>query len=580
MNMRDYKKASYSLLLIAIIALFFISPQIFQRSLIVANDWIFHMNRYYETLMQIQTGHFNYFQSLFGFNQSGRVINAMYGADFAYFAGVILAIVKNWYHFELILNFLCFFVAGSSMYLLTRSAKLNNQIAVLCGVLYMGSPLIVWWTTTQGFSGMGAAFLPLAFIPAIRMVQNRAQPIQPLVFGSIFALLLSVHMFTTLLACMAILPFYITGFIRSNRKLHMLGQTLLSIFIAICLSLNTFAAILDLHTDTLIMPLDAAGLYNGGTFLSMGAMNYNNFGLILSLIFIFQFVITVTDWKHMPSVIRLINGTGLVFFIVSSKYIPWNHLTEHFPSLLSIQFLRRFSGITCVLLILGFGYSMGRLHHYLNKKEVKKSLMVGLAVLGLISTTSGWQLIDKQAQRWNSDTPLSGDTNAAEPIETDPVKIRAGLSSSDLSQAFAITQKPTPDYLPTKTNLINGYSTYSKEVLHNELTVTKTVTDDAKLKITWDSNQTDNANIVLPVIVYNHSTVNLNGKELSSEDYHLSDIGALIVTNNHKENTVIIGYQPPLFFTLSLYIKGLTFVVLILYASWKYVQKIRLRTTK
>lgn len=578
--MNTHKKTGFSLLAIAILALFFISPQLFQRSLIVANDWIFHMNRYYDTSMQIQTGHFNYFQSLFGFNQSGRVINAMYGADFAYFAGFVLAVVKNWYHFELILNFLCFFIAGSSMYILTRSAKLNNKIAILCAVLYMGSPLIVWWTTTQGFSGMGAAFLPLAFVPALRMIQNREYPIQPIVFGSIFALLLSIHMFTTLLACIAILPFYIIGLIRSDQKIQMFKQTILAVFIAVCLSLNTFAAILDLHSDTLIMPLNAAGLYNGGTFLSLGAMDYNNFGLIFSLIFIFQLVITVAYWKNMSTLIKITNVTGLIFFVISSKYFPWNHLTEQLPALLSIQFLRRFSGITCVLLILGFGYSMNHLRHYLNKDETKKALMIGLAVLGLISTTSGLQLIDKQAQRWNSDSPLSGDTNAAQPIESDPNKIRTGLTSSDLSQAFTITQKPTPDYLPTKTNLINGYSTYSNEVLHNKLAITKTVTNDAKLKITWDSNQTEDKNILLPVIVYNNSTLNLNGKELTADDYQLSDIGALKLRNNHDKNTLVIGYQPSIFFTISLYIKGLAFIVLVLYSIWKLTQSRILHKTK
>ncbi|WP_461198320.1 hypothetical protein [Enterococcus sp. N249-2] len=571
--MKNRKEIGYSILAIALLALFFISPQLFQRSLIVANDWIFHMNRYYETAMQIQTGHFNYFQSLFGFNQSGRVINAMYGADFAYFAGLILTVVKSWYHFELILNFLCFFIAGSSMYILVRYAKLSNQIALLSALLYMGSPLIVWWTTTQAFSGMGAAFLPLAFIPAIRMIQNPNKPVHPILFGSIIALLLSVHMFTAFLACLAILPFYIIGFLRTNRKKQMVGQTALAVLIAVCLSLNTFAAILDLHTDTLIMPLEASGLYNGGTFLSLGSMNYNNFGLIFSLIFVFQMVLTIFEWKQTPILIKVVNVTGMVFFIISSKYVPWNHLTGLFPSLLSIQFLRRFSGVTCVLLILGFGYSMNHLYQYFDKKEAKKALLVGLAVLGVSSTTSGWQLIDKQAQRWNSDAPLSGDTNAAQPIETDPAKIRAGLTSDDLSKIFMITQKPTSDYLPTKTNLINGYSTYSKEILHNDLPVTKTITNDAELKLTWNGSEIDQDTIQLPVIVYNHSTLELDGKKITAEDYTLSDIGAFIIKNDHKEHTLIVGYQPSILFILSLYIKGISVIALILYGVWSFTKR-------
>ncbi|MBO6326289.1 hypothetical protein ACFC6Q_04405 [Enterococcus gallinarum] len=569
------KNTFKSFFILVFFAFLFISPQIFQRSLIVANDWLFHMNRYYDTSMQIQSGHFNYFQSLFGFNQSGRIINALYGADFAYVAGFLLSLVKNWFHFELLLNFICFFTAGFTMYLLARYAKLQNKVALFCAILYMGTPLIVWWTTTQGFSGFGSAFLPLAFIPAVKMIRDPDDPIHPLFFGSTFALLISIHMFTTFLAFLAIVPFYVIAFFNSKNKKKMLLNTFYSVLLAVCLSMNTFAAILDLHSDTLIMPLDARNLYNGGMFLSLGSMNYNNFGLILSAIFLIQLVVTVSNWRSLLLLEKLVNVIGLLFLLISSKYFPWNHLTEYFPSLLSIQFLRRFSGITCVLLILGFGFSIKHLYSAFSISTVKKGLIMTLSVIALFNTTNGLQLIDKQAKIWDSKNPLSGDTSAARPIESDPKIIREGLSSSNLSRAFEISEKPTPDYLPTNTNLKDGYATYYNEILQNKLDVKKEVTSDSKLKLTWNDKDNPKEEVLVPVIIYNNSTIELNGEKLQKKDYKLSEIGSLILKNNHQENQLIVGYSPSKFFQISLYIKALSLMYVFVCLLYKMKKKLK-----
>lgn len=568
-----------SLSIIIIFAIFFLSPQIFQRSLIVANDWLFHMNRYYETSMQIQTGHYNYFQSLFGFNQSGRIINSMYGADFAYFAGAILSLVKSWFHFQLILNFLCFFSAGFSMYLLAKSARISENVSLFCGIIYMGTPLVIWWSTTQGFTGVGAAFLPFAFIPAVKMVQNPRNPIQPLLFGGVIALLLSIHVFTAFLAVIAIIPFFCIGFYRAKNKIVMLINAMLAVIIAICLSMNTFVAMLEVQSNTLIMPLVARDLYGGGTFLSTGAMDYNNFGLILSTLFLIQLVVTISQWKELTTLEKVINVTGLLFLIVSSKYFPWNHLTDWFPSLLSIQFLRRLAAIPLVLLVLGFGITIDRGIQMVRNIHFKKASLISLSVIALLSATNGWQLIENQARRWNSSEPLSGDTRAAEILEDDENKVRAALSDSDLSKAFTVSQKPTSDYLPTNTNLQNGYSAYSKEILHNDLTLSKEVTPNSELKLTWDSNQSDDENILLPVIIYNNSYVELNGKMLSSEEYSLSEIGSLILPNNHQENTVIVGYNPSTLFSFSLFIKFISMALLLMYLLYQILKKMK-KTSK
>ncbi|PQF19151.1 hypothetical protein CUS93_13950, partial [Enterococcus faecium] len=71
-------------------AFIMVSPQVYLHSVILGNDIMFHFNRFYETYMQIKTGNFNFFQSLYSFQSSGRIITAFYGADFAYLQGLLL----------------------------------------------------------------------------------------------------------------------------------------------------------------------------------------------------------------------------------------------------------------------------------------------------------------------------------------------------------------------------------------------------------------------------------------------------------------------------------------------------------
>ena len=122
--------------------------------------------------MQLKTGKFNFFQSLYSFRQSGRIINAVYGSAFAYCHGFILIIAKTWFRAEIISSFLCLVTAGSGMYFLTRYCQVKRQMAFAAAVLYMGTPLVLFYVTDSALREWGAALLPLTTIPLIRMVIN------------------------------------------------------------------------------------------------------------------------------------------------------------------------------------------------------------------------------------------------------------------------------------------------------------------------------------------------------------------------------------------------------------------------
>lgn len=72
------QKKSYGFLIIVAFAVLLVTPQLFTRKVILGSDSVFHYNRFYEAAMQLKNGNFSYFLSLYGFQQSGRIVNALY----------------------------------------------------------------------------------------------------------------------------------------------------------------------------------------------------------------------------------------------------------------------------------------------------------------------------------------------------------------------------------------------------------------------------------------------------------------------------------------------------------------------
>ncbi len=101
---KRFKKGFVSLwpfYLFLLLAVFLILPQLNRHSIIIGIDSMFHFNRFYDAMMQIKTGKFNYFMTNFGFERSGRIVNALYGPIFAYLQGFIILITKSWFKYQL-----------------------------------------------------------------------------------------------------------------------------------------------------------------------------------------------------------------------------------------------------------------------------------------------------------------------------------------------------------------------------------------------------------------------------------------------------------------------------------------------
>ncbi|MEG0628883.1 MAG: hypothetical protein RR492_07535, partial [Enterococcus sp.] len=132
-------------LVLTLIAGLFVMPQLVTHKLILGADALFHYNRFYETAEQIRTGTFSYFISIFGFQQSGRIVNAIYGPIFSYLQGVLVLIAGSWFKYQVISNFFVYLIAGCSLFKLLSYAKVRESTALWSAILFMTTYSINYW---------------------------------------------------------------------------------------------------------------------------------------------------------------------------------------------------------------------------------------------------------------------------------------------------------------------------------------------------------------------------------------------------------------------------------------------------
>ena len=205
--MFDRNKTNHltGLLLIFLCSILILLPQFFSGNLILGSDSIFHFNRFYDTAEQIKNVNFNYHISLYGFQQSGRIVNALYGPFIAYFHGFLVLISKNWFIYQVLSNIVLFNLAGLSMYVFLIKSKMEQKYAVLGALLYISSYSIQYWTIRQGFTSWGAALMPLALSILFELKDPKQVPKYTL--GIYTALMVQTHMLSSVLLVLIYLPF-------------------------------------------------------------------------------------------------------------------------------------------------------------------------------------------------------------------------------------------------------------------------------------------------------------------------------------------------------------------------------------
>ncbi|WP_284250875.1 hypothetical protein [Tetragenococcus osmophilus] len=555
-----------------------ISPQLYKHSLILGNDMMFHFNRFYEAYMQIKTGDFNYFQSIFGFDQSGRIVNALYGPDFAYLQGLLMFLTKNWFRYQLLSSFLCFFIAGIAMFSLTRKAKLSYKSSIFISLLYMSSSMVSYYALSQNMTSWGAAFIPFIYIPAIRAIQDPQKPIKSIELALAVTSVGFLHNLTLFLGILSSAPFYVIGFFRANHKGKMIKDFFIAVLLTILLNINTLIGFAEVYlTNELVYPKFFEDVLSYTIYFDIGDNTYSSLGLIFSCIMLFQIFYLFINWKSTSMLERLLTLVGAFFLLLSTNFLPWEDISQYTNLVRIIQFPRRFSLIAYVFLLISFAFTLEtnvKGLSNINKKIVYPILcMISFFMIANVNSK-----VLQSAEAWETDNPTAAGNNSAWTTTDDPDKIRKGFTSGRYEDAFKVIQKPTPDYLPllngtTQEELEEqgGYNLYGDQVINNELNVAKTTDNKNSLVLTWESN--GNEKEVLPAVVYERSQINFNGSNYASSQISKTTLGAPIVETKNGKNKFVISYEPLVNTTLLLVIKFFTIGVLAIFTFVKGVRK-------
>lgn len=541
--------------LITVVAAFvLILPQVLTKGVIAGSDFLFHYNRFYETAMQIKTGNFSYFISLFGFYSSGRIVNALYGPYFAYFQGLLVLISRNWYTYQLVSRFLMGIIAGFSMNALTKRAGVKPKISLAIAVFYMTTFSIQYWTFRQGFSSWGAAVMPWCLIPAIDFIQTKK--IAPVRLAVAVSVMVQIHMLSAFLLILAYLPFYLYGFVKSTDKKNILWNGIKAVALALVLTANVWVVLANVgRANNLVEPFINSKLYI--MTVNQHSIQWLITPIPLLLMVLYQLYFTFKHWRHFDTLLRLVVGSFFLFLVLSSSIFPWYSINKLNLSLVNlIQFPFRFFIPATVLLLLAVALILERYF------DVKWSRWVTIGLL-LVNVVSFAQIMHLQQEKiteyYTAKHPIKNKKHTF--VLGNTKAVRASFYSSNLNDLLDLIAKSTPDYLPSKkSNTDNKYVLYEEFVLKHTDDFKKSQ-DGSTLIVTWNAD--NDGTVSLPVAKYQGTQLVLNGKKLTSKDYLLSGIGTPTVTQRIGKNTLEVTYQVGTWFYALIIINLLTWVAVL-----------------
>lgn len=574
-----------ALFIFAVAAFLMVSPQLFKHSLILGNDVMFHFNRYFEAYKQIQTGQFNFIQSIFSFDQSGRIINALYGPDFAYLQGLLMFVTKNWFRYQLLTSFLCFFIAGGAMFSLARRAQIKYELTIFVSLLYMSSTMISYYALSQNMTSWGAAFAPFIYLPAIRAIKDPEKPIKPIELALAVTSLGFMHNLTLFIGILSSAPFYVVGFLKTKKKKKMIINFSLAVLITILLNINTIIGFIDVYfSNQLVSPWLFDEMLENTVRFSTGDNEWGELGLIFSSIMLFQIIYLFSNWKKSSTLEKLFTVIGGFFLLVSSNFLPWDDIPQNFEFFQVIQFPRRFALVSYIFLLIAFAFSLEKLTKNVNLSK-KKVVTSCLWVVSFLMISNASVDILQRAEAWESDNPLSPGNNEEWLLTEDTDEIRQGFTSGRYDDAFKIISKATPDYLPfpedmSQEELVeqSGYQMYNNQIIHNELDVDKSIDQNNRLTFTWDSNGEEET--ILPVIVYSRSSVLFNDQSYEASEINKTNIGAPILNSQKGTNELTVGYKPLVNVGLLLSIKLVTAATILFVVLLQPLKRISERNKK
>ena len=513
------------LILGLILATILLIPQFQIKAGVNLSDTPFHFNRFFDIAEQFRNHNFSYFQMNYGFGQSGRVVNAPYGGFCCYIPGLLLFITGSWFKFQVLTTYIVFLVGSYGMYQLNLKLKTSRITASIITLLFLTTGYVSSWTSSNSFSTWGGILIPFVLIEAIDLVNNDEGKFNWIGLGTVVAVVAQVHLLTTVLCVLTLIPFFVYGLYQSNYKKILWLNLLKAIVLFMVLTANIWGTFALLYSTNHVSATFAYPLTS--TAITVGLVSvWNTILDSIIVLFFVQLCYIVTNFKE-SKLNNLFTIEGLVFLFLSSQLFPWSIIENKFPILKStFQFPNRLTTIAYPLLFAAIGITISELSKKYDKNIVN---LARLALVGIIlSNLSANYLFTDHRVKENSIGEVTlqkyVDDHISMPSEYLPIQ----------------KDMPSDEIHNNEANIINPdvNKNFNKEVLKG-----------GRLKLSWYSKKKEV--ILLPIFMYHQSELQFNNKKL---DPNVNPIGMPFVMSEVGKNTAILSFNTPGWLTILLII--------------------------
>ena len=556
-------------LAIAVMTYIIMYPQIISHGVILGTDSIFHFNRFYDAAKQIQQGNWSYFQSNYSFQQSGRIINAVYGPLFAYLNGILLGILGTWFRYQVISSFLVYFIGGVGMYQLATKVHACRRIALLVSLIFLCIGWLPRWELAQNMNAWGAALAPYMIMVGITMITDHDRPVHWLSLTTLMTVIIQIHLLSSIFFTLTLVPFFIIGLILSTKRGQMLWDTAKAVMGTVILTGNVWGALLMLNLHNHIAQPAPFDMQINALTPSQFTSTREYLIYFCWILFALQLVYVIFTFKR-----SLVNDTvtimGTIILLISSTWFPWESIQKAVPILqTTLQFPNRLTVIAYPLLLVGIAMSCQQLidaapHDRLRLRLVSGLLLFTLFQVVIPTTTS----VFRRTAIYESDEVLNTSTALAW-VTNNSKSLRRSVHTDYPGQLLMKVEKRAPDYLPIPKKYLNhtyvrSYA-YQDQVIRHAKDFKHTVLPKGRLCLSWNAKRS--GKIRLPIITYQESRLTVNGHRF--KHFQRSRVGAPYVHQQRGHNTAILSFHQSAWFNVLLAVSLIGLTILLAYGIYQ-----------
>lgn len=565
---RNMKKSSaqafkqYSILWLAILAftILMLTWQLASKAVLITkySDTIFHFGRFYDAAQQIKTGNFNWFLMNYSFDQSGRIVNALYGPAFAYLQGYLVLICKTWFRYQIVTDLLLNLLAGTGFYQLAKECQLNQALAVILSLFYLTIGYLPGWLLYDNMMAWGAALAPFVIKQGVRMVVNQKRPINWFKLMLTMSLVAQVHLLSLLLLAAALIPFAIVGLTKTSSKKDMIKELLLAIGGTLLLTVDIWGSFLVVYPGNHIATPAVSNMYKQA--LTFGVNNIRtHISFAWFAIILLQTIASIINFKH-SALNNLLTLEGLFFLICASRILPWKEIQNKYPALASsFQFPHRFVVIAYPLLLLAVGLTCRQFIKSSRKQYLAKTIILSGAILLTVSSLIPVMQTERNSVLSYQGQPTGKDALSAKFF----MRWRLDSHSRDLNKIFKYNHVLARDYLPMHHHgeqKLSIYKDVNYQIVQRNYLFSKKILNQKQLIVSWLSSRRGTTQ--LPIVLYHRSQLVLNKRP--AKIVKLSKIGSPTVKQRKGSNEAILSYTVPIWFKILLLISSFSWIIAIL----------------